>query len=316
MAFSSGAQRDLHYIVEETFGTTPATPAMIEIRNTEDTLSLARDSFVSNERRGDRGIHDMRLGNKQPAGDLSFEFSYDNFDDFLAAVLCADYADVIANAWIVDNGSAFIKKGTKVTSFSIQKRFSDITQFHMFRGCIFNGFSLEINPNAMVTGTFNLLCKDFAHGASAYHNSLVDVAPTVPFDGFTGDILEGGGTTNARISSLSISLNNGFERNFVLMSNTCPQMTSGKSTVTGTVTLYFANSTEYDKFANEVESSIKLTLEDKEGNEYEIFLPRIKYTTADTPVNSDGAIIITMNFQALDDETEATNIKITRTDAV
>ena len=89
MAFSSGAQRDLYYAKETSYGVVPSPLDMTEVRNTEDTISLVRDSFVSDERRGDRGIHDMRLGNKQPAGDISFEFSYGAFDDFLLAGLGA-----------------------------------------------------------------------------------------------------------------------------------------------------------------------------------------------------------------------------------
>ena len=41
-------------------------------------------------------------------------------------------------------------------------------------------------------------------------------------------------------------------------------MTSGKSNVTGSVTLYFSDSIIYDKFVNETESSIELRLADDE----------------------------------------------------
>jgi hypothetical protein len=307
MAFSSGAQRDLHYIEETVFGELPDPANMTEMRNTEDSISLSRDNFVSDERRGDRGIHDMRLGNKQPGGDINFEFSYGSFDDFLMAAL----GD---SEWHTDGGSDYIKKGTTVTSFSIEKAFSDISQYQLFKGGVVNGFSLDINPNAMVTGSFSMLFKDFENAGTAFNDAVADVNANRPFDGFTGTIEEGG-SSNAEISSFSMSLDNGFERNFVLMANTAPQMTSGKSNVTGSVTYYFADSDVYDKFVGETESSVTITLQDDDGNTYAIYLPRIKYTSADTPVNSDGAIIITMNYQALDDATEETNIKITRTDA-
>ena len=302
MAFSSGAQRDLYYVVEDSYGVPPATVAMTEVRNTEDTISLVRDSFVSDERRGDRGIHDMRLGNKQPAGDISFEFSYGAFDDFLEGALGGTWSGNV------------LKKGSTLKSFAIEKAFTDITQYQYYTGGVVNTFNLEIAPNAMITGSFGMLFRDAENGSSAYHNSTSGVSTNRPFDGFTGSILEGGGSI-AEVSSMSLSLDNGFERNFVLMSNSAPQMTSGKSNITGSVTLYFANSTVYDKFVNETESSLAITLEDNLGNSYLINLPRIKYTSADTPVSSDGAIINTMNFQALDDAVQASNIVITRTTA-
>jgi hypothetical protein len=383
MAFSSGAQRDLYYAKETSYGVGPSPLDMTEVRNTEDTISLVRDSFVSDERRGDRGIHDMRLGNKQPAGDISFEFSYGAFDDFLLAGLgasawVAPYTDLTVSvtvdadektytratgSWLtsgvkvgdtitvtgltttadnitakvtavtatiltfgdatglvditVAEGGVFntdarvIKKGSTVTSFAIEKAFTDVNEYQLYTGGIVNTVNLEVSPNAMITGSFGMMFQDAENGGTVYHNDITGVVTNRPFDAFTGYIKEND-TTNSIASSLSISLDNGFERNFVLMQNTAPQMTSGKSNVTGSVTLYFSDSIIYDKFVNETESSIELRLADDENNGYVITLPRIKYTSADTPVSSDGAIINTMNFQALDDETEESNIIIRR----
>ena len=383
MAFSSGAQRDLYYAKETSYGVVPSPLDMTEVRNTEDTISLVRDSFVSDERRGDRGIHDMRLGNKQPAGDISFEFSYGAFDDFLLAGLgasawVAPYTNLtvsvtvdeeaktytratgswltsgvkvgdtitvtgltttadnitakvtavtatiltfgdatglvditVAEEGVFNTDARVIKKGSTITSFAIEKAFTDVNEYQLYTGGIVNTVNLEVSPNAMITGSFGMLFQDAENGSTDYHNDITEVVTNRPFDAFTGYIKEND-TTNSIASSLSISLDNGFERNFVLMQNTAPQMTSGKSNVTGSVTLYFSDSIIYDKFVNETESSIELRLADDENNGYVITLPRIKYTSADTPVSSDGAIINTMNFQALDDETEESNIIIRR----
>ena len=383
MAFSSGAQRDLYYAKETSYGVGPSPLDMTEVRNTEDTISLVRDSFVSDERRGDRGIHDMRLGNKQPAGDISFEFSYGAFDDFLLAGLgasawVAPYTNLtvsvtvdeeaktytratgswltsgvkvgdtitvtgltttadnitakvtavtatiltfgdatglvditVAEEGVFNTDARVIKKGSTITSFAIEKAFTDVNEYQLYTGGIVNTVNLEVSPNAMITGSFGMLFQDAENGSTDYHNDITGVVTNRPFDAFTGYIKEND-TTNSIASSLSISLDNGFERNFVLMQNTAPQMTSGKSNVTGSVTLYFSDSIIYDKFVNETESSIELRLADDENNGYVITLPRIKYTSADTPVSSDGAIINTMNFQALDDETEESNIIIRR----
>jgi hypothetical protein len=313
MAFSSGAQRDLYYAEEDSYGV-PVTgggdPTVTEIRNTEDTISLSRDNFVSNERRGDRGIHDMRLGNKQPAGDINFEFSYASFDDFLEGALCSD--------WATDE----LKKGTTVHSYCVERVFSDLAtpEYQFYTGGVVNGFSLDVAPNGMITGSFSFLFQDAANGTSAYHTGTpTEVNSNRPFDSFSGDVKEGGSAI-ATISSFNFTLDNGFERNFVVMQNKAPQVTSGKSNITGSITLYFEDSDEYDKFVDETESSLYIEFEDNggtvSGNKYKITLPRIKYTSADTPVNSDGAVICTMNFQALEDATEESNIVIERVAAV
>lgn len=467
--YSSGAQRDLYYVIEDSFGSGPTVLNMSEIRNSDDSLSLSRDSFVSDERRGDRGIHDLRLGNKQPAGDVGFEFSYSSFNDFLPIALCSDlvanglsstnitatidattgiltaaaetfvtdgyeagdqvvmagwddagnngtfniiavtettmtlspitnmvtvavaeadvdltaysawakpYSDLsvsvtadatadtftrASGSWIDDgvrvgdvittttfdvapgnnmttqvtaltalvmtvSGSLTtaiadvgvfnttareIKKGSTTRSLVIEKAFSDIAEYQKYVGGIINTMSMELNSNAMITGSFGMMFKDVANAQIDYADSTASTGTDRPFDGFTGYINEND-TENAEISSLSFSLDNGFERNFVLMSNTAPQMTSGKSNVNGSVTMYFDSQTVYDKFVNETESSLEVGMQDDDLNGYVVTFPRIKYTSADVPVNSDSAVVNTMNFQALDDSTEASNIIIRR----
>ena len=217
----------------------------------------------------------------------------------------------VAEEGVFNTDARVIKKGSTVTSFAIEKAFTDVNEYQLYTGGIVNTVNLEVSPNAMITGSFGMLFQDAENGGTVYHNDITGVVTNRPFDAFTGYIKEND-TTNSIASSLSISLDNGFERNFVLMQNTAPQMTSGKSNVTGSVTLYFSDSIIYDKFVNETESSIELRLADDGNNGYVITLPRIKYTSADTPVSSDGAIINTMNFQALDDETEESNIIIRR----
>lgn len=398
MAFSSGARRDLYYRAESSFGVFDAGN-MTQLRNTDDSLSLTRDSVVSDERRGDRGIHDVRLGNKQPGGDIGFEFSYASFEDFMSAALFANWgtgspydsgvgglghgsgltvevtvaatAGTVTRAsgsWLSDgvypgdaitfsefvnagNNNEFyvrsvtptvitlydpddllvdevlasglkattsareIRKGTIKKFFSIEKGFADIGQYWLFLGSMVNTFNLSITPNAMVTGTFGLVCRDMTKSTSSSKGTPIVANSNRPFDAFTGKIFEGGSTISI-VSSLDMTLDNGLERNFALMADTAPNITSGKSNITGNMSLYFEDDAVFTKFANETESAIAWRLTDDENNGYYFHLPRIKYTTGDAPVNADGAIMVSMAWQALDDPTELTNIIIRKQPAV
>ena len=73
----------------------------------------------------------------------------------------------------------------------------------------------------MITGSFGMLFKDAENGSSAYHDSTSGVSTNRPFDGFTGSILEGGGSI-AEVSSMSLSLDNGFERKLCINEQFCP----------------------------------------------------------------------------------------------
>jgi hypothetical protein len=67
----------------------------------------------------------------------------------------------------------------------------------------------------------------------------------------------------------------------------------------------------YNKFLNETESALSVTLDGPAGD-LTILLPRIKYSGGEVPVTGEGPVVLDMPFQALRDATAATNIQITR----
>lgn len=299
MAFSTGGYHGLRYVAESTFGVTPAIPEMTNLRHTGCSLILSKDSFQSNELRSDRQISDMRQGANQIGGGVDFEFSYGDFDAFLEAALFDE--------WTAD----VLKTGTTAKYFTLERAFADIGQFGVFTGCMANTMSLSIQHNAIVTGSFGFLGK-----SASYSNTALDVSPTAasnnsPFDSFSGVIKEGGATIGV-VTGLDLSLDNGGNPQFVVGSPDTPRITSGRSNLTGTMNAFFEDATMLDKFINETESSIELTLGDGLAKSYTIFLPRIKYSGADNSVSGEDPIVLNMPFMALYDETEATNIKITR----
>lgn len=303
MAQAQGSRHSISYVAESTFGTTPGTPSMLELRNTGTTLKATKDNFVSDEIRNDRQIVDLRHGLKRIAGDINFELSYGAFDDFLESALFG--------AWSTN----VLKAGTTPKFFSIERAFADISEYHQFTGCMVNTMSLNITPNAMVTGSFGIIGKDVTVASSALDASVTIAAANPPFDGFTGAIEEGGGAVN-NVTSLTLELNNNLNPSFVVGADTTPQILAGRSIVTGTLSAFFESEALLNKFLNETESSIELTLEGASGGDIVILIPRIKYTAGDVDVtNADEGLLISMPFQAMRDVTEATNLKITRVPA-
>jgi len=300
MAFATGAFSGLSYIVESVFGVTPSTPTMIALRQTGSSLVLNKDSFQSEELRDDRQISDLRHGVKQVNGDINFEFSYGEYDTFLEHALFGTYS------------TNTLKAGTDEKSMTIERGFSDITQYVPFSGCEISTMSLSIASNAIVTGTFSIVGQT----TTGYSATPLDAAPTAsqtasPFDSFTG-VLKEGGVTIAVITSIDLSLDNAITPNFVVGSDETPQVTAGRSNLTGTVTAFFEDADLINKFIDETESSIELTLGDGISESYTFLIPRIKYSGADNSVADEGPIEISMPFQALYDDSEDTNLVITR----
>lgn len=303
MPFATGARHEIGFIAEATWGTTPATPAMKRLRHTSSNLGLTKQTITSSEIRADRQISDLRHGNRQVGGDVAFEFSFGSFDDFLESALFGAWATNV------------LKAGTTMKSFTIERYFADITQYMQMTGCVVNQLSLRIAPNAMVTGSMSIIGKDMVMSGTTLDaaGGYDDTTTNSPFDSFSGTLSEGGSNI-ATVTALELNLDNGLTPAMVVGSATSPQLLTGASNLTGSLTAYFENLTLLNKFINETESSLSIALNtDGTGKDYTLLIPRLKYTGGELPVTAaNEGILLNMPFQALRDPTEASNIKITR----
>ena len=305
MTIANGAQHSLHYIAEVTYGTTPATPTWTPLPHTGTTLALTKDAIESEKLRGDRQIEDFRHGNKSIGGDVTAELEYGAFDDIIQAVMCRSWTTNV------------LKTGTTRRSFTLERKFADLAtpEFHRYTGVEFNTMALSVSPNAMVGATFSVVGKDLSLATAEIASSTysADVGNT-PFDSFTGSITEGGSAI-ATVTSLEMTIENGLEPLFSVGSDTTNRPSIGKSRVTGSLTTYFDSKTLYEKFINETESAIVLTLTDVAGNDYEIDIPRVKYNSGQPDVSGEGAVTVSMDFVALYNSDDASQLVITRTPA-
>lgn len=303
MTIANGAQHSLHYVAETTYGTTPATPSFSPLPHTGTTLAVTKDAIESEKIRGDRQVEDFRHGNKTVSGDITAELEYEAFDDLLEAALCG--------SWSTD----VLKAGVSRRSFTIQRKFGDLAvpEYHTYTGCEVNSLALSVSPNSMVTTTFGMIGKNLSLGTTAISGSTFgsDVGNS-PFDSFTGSITEGGSSI-ATVTSIEMSLENGIEPLFSVGSQTTNRPSIGRSRLTGTLTTYFESKSLYEKFLNETSSSIVLTLTDLDGNSYEIDIPNVKYNSGQPDVSGEGAVTIALEFVALYDGTDESQVVITRT---
>lgn len=308
---ATSARHTMYYIAESAYGTTPATPSMSRLRHTGTTLGVTKSTHLSEELRPDRQISDFRHGAKQVGGDINAEMSYGSFDDLLEAVLCGTWA------------SDVLKAGVTRRSFSVMRHFSDIADgagkpYHVATGVEFNTFRLSIPTDGIVTTTFGVVGKDIVPATAAPTGAtLGNPTTTKVMDSFSGTVKEND-TLIATVTEIQLTLENGITPRFAIGSDEVTgQASIGRSNLTGQITAYFEDAALLEKFLNPAtESSLEFTLVDDAGNSYEILIPRIKYTGGQPDTDGQGDITITMPFQAVYDEGEASNIVITRTDAV
>ncbi len=308
---SDASRHAMLYIEEVTYGVTPATPALNTLRNTGTTLKMSKDTFQSDEIRSDRQLKCFEHGVKQTGGDINIELSSETYEDLFEAVFMGTWD---TDTPITDTDQ--LKAGVLRRSFTIVRHFTDQVAgdkpYYTFTGCELNTFNLTVGANAIVTGSFGVIGQDLVIDATGPASHTV-TGPTVtcPYNSFSGVIKEND-VEVAVVTELTLALDNGLAAIFVVGSDTTLNPSVGMSLLTGQLTVYFEDSTLYEKFVDETNTSLEFTLDD--GNvELKFIIPNIKFGDATNDVSGAGPITLVLPFQAILDDTEGSQIVIERT---
>jgi len=298
MAFAQGSRSSLSYIVESTFGTTPAGNFQ-NLPFTSHSLNMTKDRVEGTDIQADRMSRVDRHGNRTVAGDIQADLRDTDFDDLIEGAMMS--------TWSAD----VIKIGTTPKYFSIEDYAADIDQARLFSGCSVNTLAVALAPNAMVAGTFGIVGKDMA--ISATEKTQDAATDASPYDAYSGD-LEIGGTASAIVTAMDFTLTNGLAPTFVVGDDSAPSLEVGNAVIEGSMSVYFEDAAMLNRFIDETETSLKVTVGDNEAtpNTLEFFFPRCKINSADVGVDAPTSRMIALSFVALRDDTEATSLRITR----
>ena len=224
--------------------------------------------------------------------------------------------DAAGESVTIAKGGNTLKAGVERRSFSVIRNFTDQVEaddpFHRFTGVELNTVEVNVTAEAIVTATFGTVGRELVvEGEDPAGATYPAVGTTRVMDAFTGAPREGG-TTIGVITEINFTLDNGIEPRFVVGSDLTIRPSIKRSNLSGTATMYFENATMMNKFINETETSIDLTIRDAAGNRLRFFMPRVKYNGGQPDVDDEGPVTLSMPFQALRDSTTGSNIIIDR----
>lgn len=301
MAFAQGSRSSLSLIAESTFGTTP-TGDFTNLPFSTHSLNLTKDRLAGTDIQADRMARVDRHGNRQVGGDIVVDLRDGDYDLLLQSAML--------NTFDTD----VLKVGTTPRFFSIEDYAADIDQARLFTGMSVSTMGISLAPNQMVTTTFGMVGKDMT--ISDTQKIQDEASGAVPFDAYSGDIGIGnvaGASTVAIVTALDFTLTNSFAPTFVIGDNSAPSLEYGRAEVEGTLTAYFEDASLINRFLNETATEIEVSVNDPSGNNaYTFLFPSVKINSADVGVDGPTSRMITMSFVALYDNTEGTNLKITR----
>ena len=300
MALATGAQSELAYVMESTYGTTPGTPALKLLPVTGFNLRPNLEFIESKDLVSDRQVRSNVKTFESGLLDFDYELKHADFDDWLQMALFGTW-------------STNVLKGGNTRSFcTAEANHNDVTQFPICTGVMVNSMSMSLTPGQIATGKFSCLTQDYnlnqtsadadGYTAATGNTSMATVNGALTINGETGIF-----------TGLELSLENGLEPARTLMNGgVLTDIFDGRQRVTGTVSAYFQDETQIDALLAETSFSISVQLQDPASNTVTILLPNCKYTGGDFPVDGESGIVHSLPVQALYDNTEATSIKITR----
>jgi hypothetical protein len=301
MAQAQTSTSTLAYVPETVFGQTPASPAFIALPRTDFTLGLTSEQLTSSTINSNRQTTYSRRGNSSVEGDLSVELTPDNYDDFLQAALQGTWATNV------------LKIGKIQRSFAFEQGFDFVTEsrYRVFNGVIVNTMSMEVTTDSLVTATFGLLGASETTFSTTPADASYTAALSKPIFYHEGGSFNEGGSPVGYLSAISFELTNNVAGNKALGTVGFRNITSGRVSVTGSVTGLFESTALYDKYRANTDSSLSFTL--VAGAETLTFsFPKVKYTTGGITASGDAGVTVELGFEAIYDATDVSSLTITR----
>lgn len=192
--------------------------------------------------------------------------------------------------------------GSTRRTFSILTHYADADdgagEYHLATGCEIVGYSFDCSVNANVTGTFSVLGRNYTADTALPSGSTFNSLPTAEVFSSMDGIITDAGTVMGLTTSMSFSLDNAASAQFVIGDSYAAFIEQGRANSTLTLNTFFENSDLLNKFINEEESRVSLTLVGASGG-MSFYFRRVVYTSGAPEVGGEGSVTASMNAQAL-----------------
>lgn len=194
--------------------------------------------------------------------------------------------------------------GLNLRTATMEQRFDDIVQYRPFRGVAVNGMTLNVTPESIVGGSWEVLgmSSDPMTPTSLIDGNVPISAPTTaPFAAFQGRVYENA-VAIAVMTSMELTLDNQRTLEGVIGSKFSPGVFEGRCSINGTMVFFLRGNATYNKFVNETETSVWIRLADPNDADefFNIVMPRVKFTTGDMDPPLEGPVPINMGFRSLE----------------
>lgn len=283
---SSGIKQLVQYAPETVVGTTPSPFARTTLPFTTTSLDAAPTTTESNTIKDSRIASGTYVTGIDYTGDIETELQYGAYDALFEAV-----------AYNAFTGNVLTFGGTARKTFSILRGFTDVADYHVFKGCHVNQLQLSIPESGLITATFSLIGMGRTKFTSAPAGTITAASDNPKMSSVSiGDILiDGSLVSGACITQLDFTWNNNAQTQRCLgkgleIGAVLETLAQG----TGSFTVAWSQNTSalYEKQFVNTPISLSIPMTDSAGNKYTLDLPKV-LVSAPLPSGGNSDILNT-----------------------
>lgn len=206
-----------------------------------------------------------------------------------------------------------VRVGGTVRTFTLLVQFNDLKDvpcYDIITGVEFTGFSLNLAVNAIATGGFEVIGRDyFADQSLPNGSTFAEPTETRPYTGLDGAIIKDGEQLGV-VTSMTPNLANGANAEYAIGSSGVSYVSYGRANNTFELATAFTSYSLFTAYINEEQSHITLRLV-LDGNFLEFNYPRTQLTSGSPNPEGEGTITLSVGVQALRDEYAESSVVIT-----
>lgn len=212
----------------------------------------------------------------------------------------------VASSPNVTLSSSRLTNGVTMPTFTLEKAMNDVGQFMTYRGMAVSKFSTAFTAKQLTEGTFTFLGKDMIRNVATQLPGAPVASQTYDLQNAVkgvGTVWEGGAPlATTFLQSMTLDIDNTLRAQEAVGVLGLAGIGSGTFMVKGNMTLYFADGSQYDKFLNDVYTSVTLSSQDSAGNGYVFTLPKIMLTSGKIQAGAkDTDLLAVFGYEAYGD---------------
>lgn len=231
-----------------------------------------------------------------------------------------DVASFVTGTSVTITPANYIRNGVVKKSFTLQKTFNDLAApgFFNFTGAKIGTWNLELATGALVKTSFSVMSKDAVLTAAQNSGATITPANLNPSMNAVDNVLgvvfanDPGGQAYY-FNTLKLTLDNQLRAQMAIGVVGLVGIEAGKLKTTGSIEIYFENTTIYDRFRASSKMAIDFLIQDTLGNSYIVTLPSVKFTKCEIVAGGQNQdIFAKCDFENLIDSSGTYQIQLSR----